>query len=43
VVSPIKYYYPSLTQAQFANTVDPSGYIIRTTEYRIQRKGSSPR
>jgi hypothetical protein len=37
--SPIKYYYPTLTQAQFAATVDPSGYIVRTTEYRIQRKG----
>ncbi len=37
--SPIKFYYPTLTQAQFAATVDPSGYIVRTTEYRIQRKG----
>jgi len=37
--SPIKFYYPTLTQAQFAATIDPSGYIVRTTEYRIQRKG----
>lgn len=37
--SPIKFYYPTMDQPTFARTVDPSGYIIRTTEYRIQRKG----
>jgi iron complex outermembrane receptor protein len=38
--SPIKYYYPTLTQATFVSTVDPSAYIVRTTEYRIERQGA---
>ena len=38
--NPIKFYYPGQTQAQLiANNVDNSGYIVRTTEYRIDREG----
>ena len=38
--SPIKFYYPGRSQAQVISTgIDNSGYIVRTTEYRIDRKG----
>lgn len=37
--SPIRFYYPQYTQAQFMANVNPSGYIVRTTEYRIDRWG----